>query len=262
MTPQLLIQGALLVVPGAWCVSHHSAARMLGGVVPDTAVVHLGGDRALRTGRADIRLHRYRRRPSTTWARGIRVTDRVQTFLDLAAVLDLVDLVVLADSFARSDEQFLAELVEAAGSYSGKGAHLARRAAGLARARVDSPNESRLRLLMVLAGLPEPVVNLELHDKCGRVRYRIDLSYPDARLAIEYDGRHHIDRRRQWTADLARREDIEGEDWRFIVVIATDLFATPDRTLHRITTAMRERGMPVPCLDTTWCRYFPGRTGP
>ena len=42
----------------------------------------------------------------------------------------------------------------------GRGCRLARRAASLAREGVDSPQETRLRLLLVLAGLPEPRVNV------------------------------------------------------------------------------------------------------
>ena len=45
-------------------------------------------------------------------------------------------------------------------------------------------NESRLRMLIVLAGLPEPKVNHKLLDERGRVRRRLDLSYPDLRLIV------------------------------------------------------------------------------
>ena len=51
-------------------------------------------------------------------------------------------------------------LIEAAAQWNCKGCRLARRAASLAREGVDSPQETRLRLLLVLAGLPEPRVNL------------------------------------------------------------------------------------------------------
>jgi hypothetical protein len=42
----------------------------------------------------------------------------------------------------------------------------------IARNGVDSPMESRLCMLLVLAGLPEPFVNHALRDETtGRVRY-------------------------------------------------------------------------------------------
>ena len=46
---------------------------------------------------------------------------------------------------------------------------LARRAAGLVRARVDSPGETKLRLCLVLAGLPEPRCNITLGTDDGPI---------------------------------------------------------------------------------------------
>jgi hypothetical protein len=60
--------------------------------------------------------------------------------------------------------------------------------------------ESRLRLLLVTAGLPAPAVQYELVTERGLVA-RFDLAYPEAKLAIEYDGRGHVD-------DMDRRRDI------------------------------------------------------
>lgn len=51
--------------------------------------------------------------------------------------------------------------------------------------------ETWLRLLIVVAGLPEPVTNLNVHDASGRWIARPDLLYPAYRVAIEYDGYHH-----------------------------------------------------------------------
>ena len=48
------------------------------------------------------------------------------------------------------------------------------RAAALVRERVDSPRESRLRLCLVLAGLPEPEVN-PVVTVDGRRVGRVDL---------------------------------------------------------------------------------------
>jgi len=108
---------------------------------------------------------------------GLPLTCATQTFLDLAGDLDLVDLVVLGDSLVRTGVATLDDLVAAAAAYRGRRARLARRAAAYVRQGVDSPMESRLRMLLVLAGLPEPVVNHALRDETtGRVRYRLDLS--------------------------------------------------------------------------------------
>jgi very-short-patch-repair endonuclease len=255
LTPALLARAALLVCPGA-TVSHQSAARLWGAIVPDDGFVHLSCPRA-RPQVEGIRAHRgSSARKATVW-RGLAVTTPVQTFLDLAADLALVDLVVLGDSLVRRRRLTVERLVEAASAHRGPGARLARRAARLIRADVDSAMETRLRMLVVLAGLPEPVVNHKIRWADGRVRFRFDLSFPAARLVIEYDGWQHVDSQHQWDGDLARREWLDGNDWRIVVVIAKHLHRTPGATLVRIATAMRDRGMPVPRLADEWRRHFP-----
>lgn len=67
---------------------------------------------------------------------------------------------------------------------------------------------------MIFAGLPEPETNIELRDEYGAVRRRTDLGYREFKLAIEYDGRQHIERQRAWGADILRREDLANLGWR------------------------------------------------
>src|SRR5438067_13649072 len=62
--------------------------------------------------------------------------------------------------------------------------------------------ETRLRMLLVLAGLPRPAAQVSLQDARGRFLGRPDLYCPGARLGIEYDGATHreslaADNRRQ-----------------------------------------------------------------
>ena len=179
-TPLLLARAALLVAPDA-AVSHHTAARLWGGVAPDDGLVHLSCSR-LRPQVEGIAAHRRRPDGRTTSFSGLTVTTPVQSFLDLAAHLALVDLVVLGDSLVRRGRVRPEILVEAAEAHRGAGSRAARRASSLVRAEVDSAMETRLRLLSVLAGLPEPEVNHVVHWPDGRVRYRFDLSFPAAGL--------------------------------------------------------------------------------
>ena len=48
--------------------------------------------------------------------------------------------------------------------------------------------ESRLRMLLIRFGLPRPVLQHEVFDRYGFVVARLDLAYPEVKLAIEYDG--------------------------------------------------------------------------
>jgi len=119
--------------------------------------------------------------------------------------------------------------------------------------------ETRVRMLFVLAGFPEPVINVEVLDEAGHVRYRIDLAWPDVRVAVEYDGRHHITRETQWVADLRRREALEADGWRFIVLTATDIYGTPEATLDRAATLLAARGIRLRHRRTDWAAHFPSR---
>ena len=85
---------------------------------------------------------------------------------DRARCLELVDLVVLGDGLVRQGHITAPALLKAARQHEGPGAALARLAAGYVRPGVDSPMETRVRMLFVLAGFPEPVVNVEVFDDC------------------------------------------------------------------------------------------------
>ncbi|EWT05951.1 hypothetical protein N864_01375 [Intrasporangium chromatireducens Q5-1] len=256
LRPRLLARAALLLAGEGAVVSHHDAARLWGGVVPEDPNTHVTcvGSRPQVRG---IRAHRAKRGQRWAWHEGLPVMTPVTTFLDLAEVLDLVDLVVLGDSLIRAGRVTPQQLGDAARRHSGKGCRLARRAAGLVRDDVDSAMESRLRMLLVLAGLPEPTINHKIYWVDGRVRWRFDLSYPEFRLIIEYDGRQHRDSDDQWSIDIGRREWMDRNDWRIVVVIAKGVYRTPAATLQRVVDAMPDCGMVVPRLSDEWRRYFP-----
>ena len=163
--------------------------------------------------------------------------------MQMAAVApDLVELVVLGDSLVRAGRISADELVEAAEEWDGKGARRARRAARLVRSGVDSPMESRLRMLIVLAGCPEPVVNVIIRHENGDWDIRLDLSYPHLEVVIEYDGWHHLLQKKQWSRDLQRREWLERQGWRVIVINSDAFYNEPLLTLRRIRDAMLDRG--------------------
>ncbi|WP_353353711.1 DUF559 domain-containing protein [Intrasporangium sp. DVR] len=253
--------GALLVSPADSAVSHHTAARIWGGVVPEDGLVHVSTT-AARPKVQGIRAHRVKVGGQRCLKLdGVRVTTAVQTFLDLGSDLGLVDLVVLGDSLVKAGQTTPAELVQAAAGFRGGGRRVLRRAASLVRPEVDSPMESRTRMLIVLAGLPEPTINHKVRWPTGSVRFRFDLCYPDAKLIIEYDGRQHAESDRQWDGDIDRREWMDSTEWRLVIVRSKDIYNTPGQTLQRIMSAMRDKGMTVPRLSDEWRAHFPGRPG-
>ena len=185
------------------------------------------------------------------------LTSPEQTFGDMARFLGLVDLVALGDSLVRKGRFSPEHLSSYAQAWSGQFKTDVEAAARLVRARVDSSPESALRVLMVLAGLPEPDIDIHIRDAEGTLRFRIDLGYEGARLAIEYDGRWHEDPERR-ARDETRREGLADEDgWTFLVVTGDELFNDTEALLHRIFAAARQAGVPVPDqLSDAWRQHF------
>ena len=262
-TPAVRAKAVLKVCPPGTQVSHFSAAELWGAIVPSQPLTHVSCPQpGVRSQRGGVGSHRLNRDAHTVRFRGIRMSGPEQTFIDLACVLPLVDLVVLGDSLVKAKRTTVDRLAVAVDAWAGSGSRPARRAAGFVRLGVDSPMETRLRMLMVLAGLPEPVVNHIQYDANGGWAKRFDLSYPDLRLLIEYDGRHHAEDEQQWNRDIDRREELDGDAWRLIVIQSKGIYVEPQRTLARIADAMRVRGarnVPARFRDE-WRTHFPGRS--
>lgn len=262
VTPLLMAQAALRISPAGSHASHHTAAAIWRACPPDQAATHVtvpyGTSRPRRRG---IKGHEPDRVVEVVSRYGVLLSSPAQTFLDLAAVISLVDLVVVGDSLVRETGVTPAQLVAAADRWAGDGARLARRAARLVRHGVDSPMETRLRMLIVLAGLSEPKVNMILRRPDGSWRMRFDLGYPRLKLIVEYDGRQHAEDDGQWDHDIDRREELDRLGWRIIVVRSKGIYVEPERTLARVLAALRDRGATgLPCrLSTEWRQYFPSR---
>lgn len=257
--PQSRLRAGLLATkePTSF-VSHHDAARLWGGLVPHSPVIHVSVPRGtIRRRCVGVRVHSSSRRPVRF--RGFPVTSPEDTFLDLASVLDLVDLVVLGDSLVRRRRVTPARLVAAAATAKGRYTRVAERAARLVREGVDSAMETRARLLIVLAGLPEPEVNIVFYGEHDEMLRRLDMGYRHLRLAVEYDGAQHRKDRAVYEGDVLRHEEFDELGWRIIVLLAKDIYSHPSRTVRRVAAALRSRGVRVPPLRSDYLRYFPDR---
>lgn len=248
------VAALLRAIPAAEFASHHTAALLHGGVVPTPSRIHLGTTRDLRTTLPGVALHRVRREIRPVRVRTLPVVDAAETFVDLAATLEFADLLVLGDSLVHRRSTTVDTLRHAADRMASSGAYV-REVVSLVRAGAESPGETRTRLLLTSAGLPEPVMNHSIRDAFGREVRRIDLAYPEWMVAVEYDGRHHIDRRSQWEADIRRREELEAMGWRFVVVTARDIHREQGELVARVAALLRERGAPVPADLDGWRRH-------
>ncbi|MBO0686900.1 MAG: DUF559 domain-containing protein, partial [Candidatus Dormibacteraeota bacterium] len=106
-----------------------------------------------------------------------------------------------------------------------------RRVLVLAEPAAESPMETRLRLVLVLAGLPRPVAQVSLRDDTGEFLARPDLYYPQARLAIEYDGGTH---RGSLTADNRRQNRLQRSGVRLLRYTAPDVYGRQDAIVAEV----------------------------
>ncbi|WP_417510143.1 endonuclease domain-containing protein [Microbacterium sp.] len=97
-----------------------------------------------------------------------------------------------------------------------------RKAIPLARPQVESPKETETRLLITDAGFGEPVVQHEVFDG-GLFVARVDLAYPELKIAIEYEGDGHRRDPKQWRTDIRRQRDLEDRGWIVIRLTQDDL---------------------------------------
>jgi hypothetical protein len=175
VTPLVRAAAALLPFGDKAFASHATAARVWELPIPTVPEDHVTVVvKSERRRRAGIVCHY----AANGWIRtveGVRVSAAEQTFVELATLLPLVELVVVGDHMVRHGRISVAALRKFCAAAVSPGAAKARLAAALVRERVDSPMESRLRLLIVFAGLPEPRVNITVGDDLGLVRRKYDL---------------------------------------------------------------------------------------
>jgi very-short-patch-repair endonuclease len=174
---------------------------------------------------------------SETWIRrGLRVTSPVRTVADLACRLPLNEGVALLDAALHCRLVTRERLRDWATAHaSQRGVRRFRRALDLADPAAESVMETRLRLLLVLAGLPHPRVQASLFDDRALFIARPDLYYPNARLAIEYDGATHRD---SLAADNRRQNRLLNAGYRILRFSAGDVLETPASVVSAVQLAL------------------------
>jgi hypothetical protein len=254
------IDAALLLYDPSAVASHSSAARLFGVPIQTSPEEHVTVlDPRHRRRREGVVCH-VDAAVEVTRIRGRRVVSAHALFVQLASSLTLVDLVVVGDHLVRRGIATPESLCTAVVTLPGRTGRRAREAASYVRPRVDSAMETRLRMLLVLAGIPEPEVNLTLRDVDGAPVRRFDLSWPAVKVVVEYDGRHHVVREETWERDLDRREWMDDDGWRIVVVTANGIYADPQRSVEKVFAVLKARRLPgLPQRPAeAWRPHFPG----
>ncbi|MBF0817599.1 DUF559 domain-containing protein [Microbacterium paludicola] len=188
---------------------------------------------------------------AVTTVAGLRVATLADTWAMLGATLGEDDLVVAADHLLRVPRHpggfrppergpYATREQLAAAIGRRKGAAALRRALERARTGSSSPRETRLRLLLIDAGLPEPVLDLDVYGRQGHWIAAVDMAYPTLKIAIEYDGEGHRSRA-QFERDVDRLADLEAAGWIVLRFTARHLRRHRDVVAARVRDAIRRR---------------------
>jgi very-short-patch-repair endonuclease len=171
-------------------------------------------------------------------ANGWNVTTPERTFLDIAAGLDYERLVVIGDAMLRAGmttADALRARVDVA--HRVRGVRFAREVVPFLDSGAQSPPESILRWRFHRVRLPPPRLQYPIQLR-GYVVH-VDMAWPEARTALEYEGRQHAEAD-QFALDLDRYTALASEGWLVLRAGSRDL-ANTDRLVRRVAATLRGR---------------------
>lgn len=243
LDPWLHLSALRQLLPPEAVFAGATAAWMLGlDLVPNDPVeiiVPVGS--GIRT-RAGLNVRRGEM-PSSDVAtiRGMRATAVHRTLCDLCLRLPAIDALIAIDMAVHLGLADANSIRHYSNAVQGRaGAYRLRSLAAVA-ADAESPMETRLRWLLIQAGLPCPEVQAKLRDREQRFLGRADLYYPDARLILEYDGANHRDR---LVEDNCRQNLLLSAGFRLLRFTATDIYQHPQAVVAQVRSALKPEHQP------------------
>ncbi|MCV7421825.1 hypothetical protein H7K45_14850 [Mycobacterium yunnanensis] len=222
----------------------HSAAALLGSRwVPDDAPVEIVHSR--RPPPNGITVRSYELRDDEVRRVGdIACTTAARTAYDLGRRLPLESAVIRVDALLNATSTTPPAVLLVAAEHPGaRGVRRLRHAMELVDAGAESPQETRLRLLLVRSGLPRPVTQVPVLDGRGRVVRRVDMGWPEYLVGVEYDGEHHWTGPDDYADDIDRLEFLAARGWCIVRVSARQLRSERPRVVERVRLALRDRGV-------------------
>jgi len=97
--------------------------------------------------------------------------------------------------------------------------------------------ETRLRLLLVRAGLPRPQVQWVVQFPDTREAVWLDLAYPEHLIGIEYDGEEHT-RPERVLRDIRRGTRLVDQGWRLYRYTRAEIYTAPERIISEVRRAL------------------------
>jgi hypothetical protein len=169
----------------------------------------------------------------------MRVTSPARTAFDIGRRQPLLIAVPRIDALLRVSGATVPDARAVLEANSGvRGIRNAARALDFADAGAESPPESLTRILMMTTGLPRPETQIVIADVCGNPIYRLDMGWPQFKVAIEYDGAQHWTDPAQRARDIERLEFLAAQGWTIIRVSWNQLRDQPTLVVERVAKAL------------------------
>lgn len=236
-------------------LTHHSGARIwdigLPGWMQEDWRIHVTRERdCSKPRRRNVVGHRLTFKPGEVVIHdGVRVTSPARTWLDLAALLTVDELIAAGDSVVvahgpefplpRASLAAIDDLRRMVASHPGmRGIKTARLALPEIRVGADSPQETKMRLALARSKLGEPVLNHVIRNSWDQPAVWPDAAYPEHRLALQYDGGHHSDPV-QAARDRKRKEITERLGWTELRIFKDDLDGDKPFVLEKVRATLQ-----------------------
>jgi len=235
---------AVRLRPGQF-YSHDTALVLAGCPAPEAwrRVIHVSAHRPAMGPRASgVVGHRLGERERAAWkVFGLPIEHPARAWVQTSRVWGEDDLIAAADFLVARRRPLVGiqELRDEARRMRGS---VLESVLDQVRNGSESPTETKLRLLGMHAGLPEPELNLELHDAGGVFVARVDQAYPRYRVAVEYDGRQHAFDIAQFERDADRWDAIRALGWTHVRILAPHLRGDGAPAVAKIRAALTDAG--------------------
>jgi len=184
------------------------------------------------------------------------VVEPAIVWAQLAEVLDHDDLVALGDAIVTGEMTpdgtevvmspglaTISEVEAVERAWAGmRGSRLRARAVRQVRVGSLSRTESLLRLMVVRAGIPEPLLNVMVCAPDGSPVRVADLVWREERVLTEYEGDDHRTSRGKFRGDISKFEEYADGEWHGLRAHADDLFVDPNPLIARLWRRLVARG--------------------
>ncbi|MGB8406835.1 MAG: DUF559 domain-containing protein [Mycobacterium sp.] len=172
---------------------------------------------------------------------GVAVTTPARTAFDIGRSRPASQAIPMMDALLNANRIQPVDVSAVAARHPGTpGVARLRSALELVDGGAESPQESRLRLILVRGGLPVPETQIAFRD----LRIRVDMGWRQWKVAVEYDGVQHWTDRWQRSWDIDRIAWLEAAGW-VVVRVSAEILCRPEVILDRVRAKLRAAGCPI-----------------